>query len=92
MAADRGDVAWEEGAEVKYSKRTVDEAVQLLDVYASQMFWTPTDHHSLDEVCEALGLPDSVWNLAFDTWRKTEGDLHWTAAESAQRLREGWRP
>jgi hypothetical protein len=74
----------------KYSKRTVDEAVQLLDVYASQMFWAPNTHYSLDDVAAAMS--SRAWLLAFEAWVDVPGELLESAAEAAQRLREGWRP
>jgi len=81
----------------RYSKRTVDEAVQLLDVYASQMatnYWHETLAHTADRVGTAF----DAWDLAFKSWLSvhdmslnSEGCRD-SGAEAAQRLREGWRP
>jgi hypothetical protein len=84
----------------KYSKRTVDEAVQLLDVYASQMA-TLTTHLCLSEIQAAIGASSRAFDLAYDAWRNaplptdravTFEELRECGAEAAQRLREGWRP
>jgi hypothetical protein len=82
---------------MKYSKRTVDEAVQLLDCYASQAGWPETEYYpgqSLGMVfydaqlpVEAIGLA----NRAFDSV-PVRHPLRYVALEAAQRLREGWRP
>jgi len=76
-----------------YSKRTVDEAVQLLDVYASQergAGWMP-----LVSVGHALGVQRSSRTLAYKARGLPCANLEKTredALEAAQRLREGWRP
>lgn len=70
----------------KYSKRTVDEAVQLLDVYASNKGWFAELASALGARRESMSLAQAVWCV---TWgRGWVGD----ALEAAQRLREGWRP
>jgi hypothetical protein len=90
------------GAAVKprYSKRTVDEAVQLLDVYASQLA-THHRHMDISAVQDEVGTSDPAFELACDTWLDSslysqgadlDTRLRLAAAEAAQRLREGWRP
>jgi hypothetical protein len=85
----------------KYSKHTVDEAVQLLDVYASQDFWAGDgEHESILGTAMLLGIESvdldtpigDATNLACAAWAELPGDIYETAAEAAQRLREGWRP
>jgi hypothetical protein len=73
----------------RYSKRTVDEAVQLLDVYASQTGGT------LVGAIDHLRSGTAATVLACSAWTQTNVSgftLHEEAAEAAQRLREGWRP
>ena len=77
----------------RYSKRTVDEAVQLLDVYASQA----APMNSLPALRIHLGLRVRSCVLAIRSrgwiwpWA-TFADRQHDALEAAQRLREGWRP
>jgi hypothetical protein len=81
---------------VKYSQETVDEAVLLLDVYASQQAWRHSDRHvMLDEVGADLGLSQpATYALAHAAWTNMDNtySIYEDAAEAAQRLREGWRP
>lgn len=71
---------------MKYSKRTVDEAVQLLDVYASY------PHRTLGGVAWDVGTRGPARKLAFRAWCESGSDFLVAALEAAQRLREGWRP
>lgn len=80
-----------------YGQRTVDEAVQLLDVYASQMA-TNHVHETLAKTSERIGSSFDAWDVAFMAWLSvhdmalgSEG-CRCGGAEAAQRLREGWRP
>lgn len=77
------------GGQVKYSKKTVDEAVQLLDVYASQVF---TVYMTMSHVAWEVGTRDPARKLAFRAWCRNGNDFLFAALEAAQRLREGWRP
>lgn len=83
----------------KYSKRTVDEAVRLLDVYASQAAWARADISrpwmSMVKAAAAIGASSRALDLAAKVW--DHGDMRIlglmeAALEAAQRLREGWRP
>jgi hypothetical protein len=73
----------------RYSKRTLDEAVQLLDVYASS---GSAFVHAADDLIGRRG--GAVFDLALAAWQKVDlcGDFKTEALEAAQRLREGWRP
>jgi hypothetical protein len=73
---------------VKYSKRTVDEAVQLLDCYANGSESFMDTAIALD--CWAC----SAWFCALAAWREIDDGNNYRddALEAAQRLREGWRP
>lgn len=77
----------------KYSRRTVDEAVQLLDVYASQArdmwFSLPALRHQLSLRPAACQL--AIASRGWWPWATFDG-RRCAALEAAQRLREGWRP
>lgn len=81
----------------RYGKRTVAEAVQLLDVYASQFAavgqFSPREVGCMLNVGTAAGV---LSRRALRLCRAISGrDPVWIgdcAAEAAQRLREGWRP
>jgi hypothetical protein len=80
-----------------YSKRTVDEAVQLLDVYASQRAWCPVICGvymwvAMSGVMLSLDASRAAQQLAYGASASVPGDALIAAAEAAQRLREGWRP
>jgi|KBSSwiStaDraftv2_1062776.scaffolds.fasta_scaffold00132_85 hypothetical protein len=77
----------------RYSKGTVDEAVQLLDVYASQAAWDVSTRLVLLRF--DLGVTASSHGLAVlarQAVRKHGAGMVYRSAEAAQRLREGWRP
>lgn len=74
---------------MKYSKRTVDEAVQLLDVYASNVL---SSRVTMSATAWYVGTRGPARKLAFRAWRMAGSDFLVAALEAAQRLREGWRP
>lgn len=77
----------------RFPRKVVNEAILVLDVYASQRFWSPRYHRTRPEICEALDVSGQAWNLSSLAWnRGGEGNLFSAAAEGAQLLREGWRP
>jgi hypothetical protein len=77
----------------KYSKRTVDEAVQLLDVYASQAGWGTGMWWLLSDVASLTGADLGAARLAHAARDAIAlPDCQHSALEAAQRLREGWRP
>jgi hypothetical protein len=73
----------------RYSKRTVDEAVRLLDVYASGR----PGHDWFLETARDLDCSIAGQRLAQAAWQAIWMELpRVDALEAAQRLREGWRP
>jgi hypothetical protein len=78
---------------MKYSKRTVDEAVQLLDCYAAESQKRHGDASMFDVANRAKASADGL-ALACEAWSSAlSGDDSASGAlEAAQRLREGWRP
>jgi hypothetical protein len=81
----------------KYSKRTVDEAVLLLDCYASQAAWDDDGIPAMlfPQLTRVMGPRGDAHSLAVRAWDAVpyyDGDLQRGALEAAQRLREGWRP
>lgn len=79
-------------------QEVVDEAILVLDVYASQPT-LPSGNPTMTrrQVVQLLGMrddapADALASLAWNSASNIEPDFVLSAAEGAQMLREGWRP
>lgn len=92
-------------ASIRFPPEVVEEAILVLDVYASQEFWSLRRHYTRAQVVELLdvsALADELswlaWShvdLPLTGWNPTNGiqsALREDALEAAQMLREGWLP